>query len=64
MRAQEHLKLHLLGMGAQVYPHPGVAVAQAGKRFDDDLELDDDDTESFLRDYLEGFATWVQEGAS
>lgn len=64
MRAQEHLKLHLLGMGAEVYPHPGVAVSQAGQRFDDELQLEDDDTESFLTDYLDGFASWLRERAS
>lgn len=60
MRAQEHLKLALLGMGSQVFPHPGVAVTGAKDKIEDG-RVTDDETREFARDYLEGFARWVEE---
>lgn len=60
MRGQEQMKLSLLGMGAQVFPHPGVAVARAAERFDDDLVLTDEKTREFVAKYLGGFAEWVR----
>jgi chromate reductase len=60
MRGQEQVKLALLGMAAQVFPHPGVAVSRAGDRFDDDLKLTDEKTREFVSKYLEEFAAWVR----
>jgi hypothetical protein len=60
MRGQEQLKLALLGMAAQIFPHPGVAVSRAGERFDDDLKLTDEKTRDFVAKYLEDFVTWAR----
>lgn len=60
MRGQEQVKLHLLGMAALVYPHPGVAVSTAREKFDGDLRLTDEDTREFVRKYLNGFAEWAR----
>lgn len=59
MRGQEQLKLHLLGMAALVFPHPGVAVATAGDRFDDEGRLTDTTTRDFLSNYLSDFCSWL-----
>lgn len=59
MRAQEQLKLNLLGMVAQVFPHPGVAVRKAGDKVHDG-HLTDEDTRSFVKGYLEEFTAWVR----
>jgi len=60
MRAQEHLKLALLGMGSQVFPHPGVAVADGPDKVEDG-RVTHAETRDFVQDYLEGFARWVAE---
>ena len=60
MRAQEQLKLNLLGIRATLYPHPGVAVSRCRDKFDDDLRLTDEKTRSFLEKHLTGFADWIQ----
>ena len=60
MRGQERLKLVLLGMIAQVFPHPGVAVRDARQKFDDDLRLTDEDTRAFLRKHLAAFEAWIR----
>ncbi|QXD16424.1 NAD(P)H-dependent oxidoreductase [Rhodocaloribacter litoris] len=60
MRGQEQLKLNLLGMIAHVFPHPGVAVTRAADKFDDELNLVDEATRKFVRQYLEAFAGWVR----
>ena len=59
MRAQQALKLVLLGMAAQVFPHPGVAVSRAQEKFDGDLNLTEEDTRDFVASYLSDFVDWV-----
>lgn len=59
MRGQEHLKLNLLGMGSQVFPHPGVAVRNAGDKVDEG-RIVDEDTREFVASYLDDFASWVR----
>ena len=59
MRAQQALKLVLLGMASQVFPHPGVAVSRAQEKFDDDLTLTDEDTRDFVASYLSDFVDWA-----
>lgn len=59
MRGQQHLKVVLLGMAAQVFPHPGVAVSRARQKFADGV-LTDEDTRAFVRDYLASYVTWVR----
>lgn len=63
MRGQEQLKLTLLGMGAQVFPHPGVAVSRAQERFNPGGELTDGDTRDFVGDYLEALSKWIRKVA-
>lgn len=63
MRGQEQLKLTLLGMGSQVFPHPGVAVSKAQERFDAKGELADSGTRDFVADYLEALSTWIRKVA-
>lgn len=60
MRGQEQIKQNLLGMGSQVFPHPGVAVSRAKERFDDELNLVDSSTRDFVAKYLGSFAEWVR----
>ncbi len=60
MRGQEQLKLHLLGMAALVFPHRGVAVANAPERFDDDGRLTHEPTRDFVADYLRDFRDWLE----
>lgn len=59
MRAQQHLKVVLLGMAAQVFPHPGVAVSRARDKIRDGRLLDED-TRDFVASYLADFASWVR----
>lgn len=59
MRGQEHLKLNLLGMAAQVFPHPGVAVSRARDKFENG-RLVHEDTREFVARYLTDFAAWVR----
>ncbi len=59
MRAQQHLKVILLGMAAQVFPHPGVAVSRARDKIRDG-RLVDEDTREFVASYLADFASWVR----
>jgi len=59
MRGQEHLKLLLLAMGAQVFPHPGVAVGRARDKFDDG-RLVHEDTRDFVAAYLRDFTEWAR----
>lgn len=59
MRAQQQLKLVLLGMAAQVFPHPGVAVGRAREKFEDGV-LTHEDTREFVGDYLASYVAWVR----
>jgi chromate reductase len=58
-RAQGQLKQVLLGMVAQVFPHPEVLVGQAGSKFDASGELTDPGTREHLRGFLAAYAAWV-----
>jgi chromate reductase len=60
MRGQEQLKLTLLGMASQVFPHPGVAVDDAPRKFDDEGRLTHEATRKFVASYLEDFTAWVR----
>ena len=61
VRAQQQLKLVLLGMVSEVFPHPGVAVGHSGDKFDDDMRLTDESTRDFVRDFLSDFVSWARE---
>lgn len=60
MRGQQALKLVLLGMASQVFPHPGVAVSRAKEKFDDAPTLTHEDTRDFVASYLSDFVDWVR----
>ena len=60
MRGQQHLKLVLMGMGALVFPHAGVAVPRAGEKFDEGGALTHEPTRDFVAAYLRDFAAWVR----
>lgn len=59
-RAQEHLKTVVLSTLAIVFPHAGVVVGNASTKFADG-RLTDESTRKFLREYLEQFASWIQQ---
>lgn len=60
MRMQEQLKQQLMGMVANPFPHPGVAVKEAKSKFDDE-RLTDESTRDFVADYLRQFVAWVDD---
>ncbi len=59
-RAQQILKLTLLSTKALVMPHAGVAVGNAGTKFDGDGRLTDDSTRRFLASFMEDLESWVE----
>ena len=59
-RAQEQLKLVLLGMITPVFPHAGVTVGRAGEKFDDALRLTDEGTRDAVQHYLTAFRDWIR----
>lgn len=63
VKAQQHLKLVLLGMLSEVFPHRGVAVGRSGEKFDDDMRLTDEGTRDFVRDFLADFVEWARQRA-
>ncbi len=62
-RAQEQLKTIMLATLSILFPHPGVLVGGAAKKFEDG-QLVDDATIAFLSDYMEQFSTWLSKTAS
>lgn len=60
LRAQEQVKLTLLGMAAEPFPGRAVAVQRAPEKFDEDGRLTDEATREFLEDYLVRFERWVR----
>lgn len=59
VRAQQHLKLVLLGMGTPVFPQPEFVMAGAFQKFDDSGALSDEKTKPFLGGYMEKFVAWA-----
>ena len=59
VRAQAHLKLVLLGMASQVFPHPEFLVTQAHRKFEDG-QLSDEETRDHLAKLLGNLSVWVQ----
>lgn len=60
LRAQEQLKLALLGMAALPFPERAVAVTRAGEKIDDEGRLVDDRTRGYLSSYLEKLEAWIR----
>lgn len=60
IRAQQVLKVVLLGMASQVFPHRGVAVAHARDKFDAEGNLVDVQTREFVASYLAALANWTR----
>jgi len=59
VRAQQHLKLTLLGMASAVFPWPEYVLAQASERVQDGA-LKDARSREMLGELLEGFAGWIR----
>lgn len=58
-RAQAHLKNVLLGMAAQVFPHPDVAIGAARERIQDG-RIVQEDTRILLERYSKAFVDWTR----
>jgi Predicted flavoprotein len=58
-RAQQQLKLVLMGTLSAVMPHPGVAVGQAMNKFDEQGRLTDEPTRQFIADFLRSLKDWA-----
>ncbi len=58
-RAQQMLKTCLLMVGARVFSDMEILVAHAHERFNDDGELTDADTRSFVESYVDQFIRFV-----
>ncbi|HMB90104.1 MAG TPA: NADPH-dependent FMN reductase [Rhodothermales bacterium] len=59
-RAQQHLKVVMLSMLAEVMPHRGVVVGNAKDKFDEEGHLIDEATQQFLWSYLQDWASWIR----
>lgn len=62
-RAQEHLRGVLSALGATTLPAPGIVVGRAGDKFDDDLQLDDDRTRTYLARLVQRLVDTAGKGA-
>jgi len=58
-RAQGHLKQILAATLSPVFPSPEFLVGEAGKKFDPDGKLTDEQTVARLERYIHGFTAWV-----
>jgi chromate reductase, NAD(P)H dehydrogenase (quinone) len=63
-RAQQQLKLVLLGTLSLVMPHAGVLVGQAKEKFDASGTLTHEPTRQFVAAYMKEFETWVRRVAA
>ena len=59
VRAQQHLKLVLLGMAVPLFPYPEFVMSGAFQKFDEEGKLIDEATVPFLERYMEAFAAWA-----
>jgi len=60
VRAQEHMIGIAAGVNMRQMVRPAVIVPRAAEKFDDDLNLTDETTRQFLRDFLTAFIGWTQ----
>jgi len=58
-RAQQELKLVLIGCLSLVMPHAGIVVGQAAEKFDASGTLTHEPTRKFLASYLRDLEAWV-----
>lgn len=61
-RAQGQLKQVLLGMVAEVFPYPEVAIGSAADRLGEDGTILDDRTEKQLRQFIQAFVGRLRRG--
>lgn len=59
-RSQAHLRQVAFYNGMPLLPTSEILIARAGKRFDDDGNLTDDETRDYLKDMAKKFADWVE----
>lgn len=57
-RGQQHLKVVLMAMLAEVYPQPEICIGNVAARFDAEGKLQED-TAKLLRNMLAGFVAWA-----
>ena len=59
-RSQYHLRQTLQSQESMVMPRPEIFVGNAGKKFDSEGNLTDDDTAQRLTKWLAAFASWIE----
>ena len=57
--ANHHLRQSMVFLNVAMLQQPEAYVGNAGKLFDDQGNLTNDDTEKFLEKFLQGFAGWI-----
>ncbi len=65
-RAQQHLKVILLGMGAEVFPFAELAVPAAHNKVEGtgaEMRITDADTRAFIADFAKNFVAWAEKRA-
>lgn len=62
-RAQGQLKQVLLGVVADLFPHPEMLIGGAGKRFDGEGNLIDESTREHLQRFMSAFVAYADERA-
>lgn len=63
-RAQQQLKLVLMGTLSLLMPHSGLLVGHAAQKFDASGTLTDESTRTHLRNFLRDFQQWVTRQSS
>jgi chromate reductase len=61
--ANHHLRQSLVFLDMPVLQQPEAYIANAGKLFDENDRLTNDDTRAFLLKYIQAFAAWVEKFA-
>jgi chromate reductase, NAD(P)H dehydrogenase (quinone) len=61
--ANHHLRQSLVFLDMPVLQQPEAYIANAGKLFDENDKLTNDDTRAFLVKYIQAFAAWIEKFA-
>ena len=59
-RSQNHLRDILFAVNMHVLQRPMILVANGKDKFDDELRLTDEQTRTFLREFINNFEEWIQ----
>lgn len=60
MAANHHLRQVLLAVNLAAMPYPEAYIAAVATLFDENGELQSEDTRKFLRDFIQAFEAWVR----